>query len=336
MRVLVLGATGFIGGQIARALVARGYAVCALRRQTSSTLALDGLPVDLVTGDLRDRESLLAAMRDAEVVCHAAGYYPPNSLAPRRSLRWAIAGMRAVLESARAAGVRRVVYTSSLSTIGPPPGGRALADERDAYLPGSVADPYFEAKWAMEAEAYRAVASGQDVVVLCPTVVFGPGDVKPTTGTALLALARGLMPAYIEGKTNIVDVRDLAEAHVAALERARSGERYVVGGHNTTVGAALRLAAQVAGVAPPRVRVPSGLALLAAKLGEAASLAIPNQPLLPFSEAIEMIRHGQHYDCGKARRDLGLTDRPLEETLRDSLEWFREHGYLEKNVKRKT
>jgi dihydroflavonol-4-reductase len=328
MQVLVLGATGFLGGQIARALVERGYAVRALRRPSSALRALDGLPVELMTGDLRDRDSLLAAMRGVTAVVHAAGYYPPNSLAPRRALRQAVAGMRAVIECARAAGVERVVYTSSLSTIGRAGAGRALADERDFYLPGSVADPYFEAKWAMEAEAYRAVAAGQDVVVLCPTVVFGPGDVKPTTGTIILALARGLMRAYVEGQINVVDVRDVAQAHMAALERGRSGERYLLGGHNTTVGATMQVAAEILGVPPPRLRLPARAALLGGKLGEAVLLALPNQPFLPLSEAIEMIRHGQHYDCGKAQRELGLTARPIDETLRESVEWFQTHGYL--------
>jgi dihydroflavonol-4-reductase len=328
MRVLVLGATGFIGGQIVRALVERGYAVRALRRSGSSTRVLDGLPIEVAVGDLHDRAALLAAMRSVEAVFHAAGYYPHNSLAPRRALRLATAGMRNVLECARNAGVRRMIYTSSLSTIGPPAAGRVQADERDYYLPGSVADPYFESKWAMESEVYRVAAAGQEVVALCPTAVFGPGDVKPTSGTVLLALARGLLPAYVEGRTNIVDVRDVAQAHVVALERGRSGERYILGGHNTTVGATLTLAARLAGAPAPQVRVPAGLALLAGKLGEVAALALPGRPFLPFNEAIEMIRHGQHYDCAKAQRELGLTGRPIEETLRDSLVWFREHGYL--------
>ncbi len=332
MRVLVLGATGFIGGQIARALLERGHAVRALRRASSSTLAVEGLPVELVRGDLRDRASLLAAMRGVEAVFHAAGYYPPNSLTPRHSVRHAVAGMRAVLECARAAGVSRVVYTSSLSTIGPPTGGRALADERDAYLPGSVAEPYFEVKWAMEAEAYRAVAGGQDVVVICPTAVFGPGDVKPTSGIALLLLARGLMRVYIDGKINIVDGRDLARAHMVALERGRNGERYIVGGNNTTVGEVMRAAARIVGVPPPRLRIPAAAALLVGKLGEVAALAIPGRPLLPFSEAIEMIRHGQHYDLSKARRELDLATRPLDDTLRDTAEWFRAHGYLKREA----
>jgi dihydroflavonol-4-reductase len=328
MRVLVLGATGFIGGQIARALVERGYTARAMRRSGSSTLGLEGLPVEFAYGDLRDRSALLAAMRGAEALFHVAGYYPHNSLAPRRALRRAVADMRQVLECARAADIEKVIYTSSLSTIGPPAPGRALADERDCYLPGSVADPYFEAKWAMESELYRAAAAGQQVVALCPTVVFGPGDVKPTSGTILLMLARGLLPAYVEGRTNIVDVRDVAHAHVAALERGRAGERYILGDHNTTIGAALNLAAQLAGVPAPRARVPAILAQLAGKLGEVAALAIPGRPFLPINETIEMIRHGRHYDCTKARRDLGLASRSLEATLGDSLAWFREHGYL--------
>jgi dihydroflavonol-4-reductase len=330
MHVLVLGATGFIGGQVARALVARGDAVRALRRPSSSLRMLDGLPIELVTGDLRDPASLLAAMHGVEAVVHTAGYYPPNSLAPRRALRLAVAGIRAVLDCARVAGVGRVVYTSSLSTIGRPAGGRSLADERDFYLPGDVADPYFEAKWAMEAEVYRAAAAGQDVVVLCPTVVFGPGDVKPTTGSSILALARGLLRAYVEGDINVVDVRDVAQAHAAALDRGRGGERYILGGHNTTVGATMAVAAEILGVAPPRLRLPGLAALLAGKLGEVALLALPNGPLMPLNEAIEMIRHGQHYDCAKAQRELGLESRPITATLQDSVAWFREHGYLRK------
>jgi dihydroflavonol-4-reductase len=330
MRILVLGATGFIGGQIARALVERGYTVRALRRPGSLTLAIDGLPIEFAIGDLRDRAALLAAMRGVDALIHAAGYYPRNSLAPRRAIRQAVAGMRQVLECARTADIAKVVYTSSLSTIGPPSAGRALADERDYYLPGSVADPYFEAKWAMESELYRAAAAGQQVVALCPTVVFGPGDVKPTTGTLLLMLARGLLPAYVEGRTNVVDVRDVAQAHVAALERGRTGERYILGGHNTSIGATLILAARLVGAPPPRMRLPAALALLAGKLGEVAALAIPRGPFLPFNETIEMIRHGRHYDCTKAQRELGLASRPIEETLRDALEWFREHGYLKK------
>jgi dihydroflavonol-4-reductase len=330
MSILVLGATGFIGGHVARALAERGYTVRALRRSGSSTLALEGVPVEFVYGDLRDRSALRAAMRGAEALFHVAGYYPHSSLAPRRALRRAVAEMRQVLECARAADIQKVIYTSSLSTIGPAGSGRELADESDYYLPGSVADPYFEAKWAMESELYRAAVAGQQVVALCPTVVFGPGDVKPTSGTILLVLARGLLPAYVEGRTNIVDVRDVAHAHMAALERGRPGERYILGGQNTTIGAALTLAAQLAGVPAPRVRVPATLALLAGKLGEAAALAIPGRPFLPFNETIEMIRHGRHYDCAKAQRELGLASRPVEETIGDSLAWFREHGYLER------
>jgi dihydroflavonol-4-reductase len=267
-------------------------------------------------------------MQDIEVVYHAAGFYPWHSLTPRQSMRHAVAQMRMVLDTASTAGVRRIVYTSSLSTIGPARNKYQLADEHDLYVPGSVADPYFETKWAMEAEAYRAVTAGQDIVILCPTMVFGPGDVKPTTGLTMLALARGLIRAYIEGKINIVDVRDLASAQAMALNRGRPGERYIIGGHNTTVGEALGLGARLAGVSPPRRQLPAGLARVAGKIGEIMLLALPRKRFLPLVEPIEMIRRGQHYDCRKAQQALGLVSRPLQDTLRDTLEWFRQHKYL--------
>lgn len=328
MRALVLGATGFIGGQIARTLAAHGHTVRALRRSTSPMLALEDVPAEIVVGDMQHPSSLQAAMRGIDIVFHAAGYYPPNSLAPRAAVRQAAAGMRAVLQAAQTTGVQRIIYTSSLSTIGPAPRGRSLANEHDAYLPGSVAASYFDAKWAMEHEAYRAVAAGQDIVILCPTVVFGPGDVKPTSGIALLGLVRGLMPVYIEGALNVVDVRDLAEAHVAAADHGRNGERYIIGGHNTTVSELVRHTAQIAHIQPPRLRLPANIAMLAGRVGEVAALAIPGRPLLPLSEAIDMIRHGQHYDIGKAQRELGLSTRPLTQTIEDTLTWFRTHGYM--------
>lgn len=329
MQTLVLGATGFIGSNIARALVAHGHRVRVLRRSRSSTLALDGVDVQYVTGDVTDTASLVAAMQGVSAVFHVAGYYPPNSLNSRKAMRIAVAGMRAVLDAAAVAQVQHIIYTSSLSTIGTPTEGRTLSDERDHYLPGSVNNPYFEAKWAMECEAYRAALAGQRVVMLCPTIVFGPGDVKPTSGSAVIALARGMLPAYIDGKTNAIDVRDVAEAHIAALEQGRSGERYILGGRNTTVLALTQTAAQLLGVRVPRRQVSASLAMLVGRASEVAMQALPKKPLFPLTEAIEMIRHGQHYDISKAQGELGLAARPIDEALRDGVAWFRQHGYLD-------
>lgn len=329
MQTLVLGATGFIGSNVARALVAHGHCVRVLRRSHSSTLALDGVDVQYVLGDVSDTASLVAAMQDVQAVFHVAGYYPPNSLNPQKALRMAVAGMRAVLQAARAVHVQHLIYTSSLSTIGIPTDGRTLADEHDYYLPGSVNNPYFEAKWAMECEAYRAALMGQRVVILCPTIVFGPGDVKPTSGSAVIALARGMLPAYIDGKTNAIDVRAVAEAHIAALEQGQSGERYILGGRNTTVLALTQTAAQLLGVRLPRRQVPASLAMLVGRASEVAMQALPKKPLFPLTEAIEMIRHGQHYDINKARSELGLVVRPIDEALRDGVAWFRKYGYLD-------
>ena len=234
IRCCVLGATGFIGGQIARAAVARGWQVRGLRRRPHATGAVGDLEVEWVSGDLADPASLVAAMRGCPLVFHAAAYYPHRARDVWDTVRHGVTGMRNVLAAASAAGVKRLVYTSALTTVGPPSDPRQLAGERDLYTPGSVPLPYFEVKWAMEMEAARATAQGLPVVTLLPTAVFGPGDVKPTTGVILLMVARGQLPVTVEGTINVVDGRDVAAGHVAAAERGRPGRRYILGGHNLT------------------------------------------------------------------------------------------------------
>jgi dihydroflavonol-4-reductase len=325
MDVLVTGATGFLGGAVARAAVGHGLRVRALRR-TDATGALRDLELDWRQGDLLDRASLVRALRGCEVVLHAAGYYPTVTFDRAAALRKGVAGMRHLLSAAAEAGVRRVIYTSTLSTIGRAPEGRA-ADERDQYLPGSVDDTYWEVKWAMEQECWRAVAEGQDVVVTNPTICFGPGDVKPTSGAILLHLARRRLPAFVDGAWNVVDVRDVAEAHVAAITRGRTGHRYVLGGHNLTVSMFLHHAARIFGVPAPRLQLPGAVLQSAALATELAAIVTRRPPLLPL-EGVDMIRHGQHFDCGKAQAELGLRVRPLAETLADALAWFRAEGRL--------
>lgn len=325
MRALVLGATGFIGGAIARSALSAGWEVRGMRRSDSRLDAVRDLSLDWRDGDLLDRASLRAAMDGCEVVFHAAGYYPTVALNRDAALRRGVEGMRNVLAAAKEAGVRRVVYTSSLSTIGSP--DERLADERDHYLPGAVPDPYWEVKWLMEQECYRACVEGLEVVITNPTICFGPGDVKPTSGIAVLLVVRGRLPMYIDGAWNVVDVRDVAEAHLAAAERGRPGQRYILGGHNVSVSILLNAVARAAGVSPPRLLVPTALVRGAAWASELLAVATRRPPLLPI-EGVDMVRFGQHFDCTLAREELGLGSRPLEATVRDAIEWFRAHGYL--------
>lgn len=328
MKALVLGATGFIGGNLVRALLARGHQVRAFRRRPGPALALEGLQVEEAFGDVRSRAAVQAALAGCDVVFHAAGYYPTSGLDLPGALREGAASVRSVLEAARRAGTPRVVYTSSLSTIGRPSEPGRLANETDFYLPGTSGHPYPESKYVMEQEAYRYIAWGLPAVVVCPAAVFGPGDVKPTSGVALLAVARGLLPFYVGGRINAVDVRDVVAAQVAAAERGRVGEKYILGGWNVSVGELIRAMAEAAGVPAPHRRLPEGLVYALAVAGEEVGRLIPGSPAKYLTTGVEQVRSGQYLDSSKAQRELGLARRPLVETFRDSLEWFRSHGYL--------
>lgn len=326
MKALVLGATGMIGGNVARALSDAGFAVRGLKRPASPIWHLQDIPVEWVDGDLMDRSSLEAALEGCRFLFHAAAFYPQHSYDLRGDLRRAVSRLRNVLRAAEKAGVEKVVFTSSLTTIGPPGDADRLADEGDFYLPGSTNSAYFEVKYALEREVLGAVASGLPAVVVNPTVVLGPGDVKPTTGALLVAVGKEQVPVWMPSTVNIVDVRDVAAGQVAALERGRVGERYILGGHNVSVKQALTLAATIAGVRPPRWSV--SLRTVGFVVGLVEGLGrLPLIPPPPLEHAKTM-SHWRPLNTEKARRELGLEPRPLEETFRDSFAWFRAHGYL--------
>jgi len=325
-QALILGSTGCIGNNVTRACLAAGWSVRAFRRATSQTWMLDGLDVEHVVGDLADPDSLASAMRGCDVVFHAAAYYPHHSLDINGSLRDAVLGMRNVLHAAVRTGVGRLIFTSSLTTLGPPSEAGRLADERDFYLPGSTHSAYFESKWAMEAEAWRAIATGLPLIIVNPTAVFGPWDVGPTTGEILLNLAKGRFPVWVDLEANVVDARDVAKGHLLAAERGRVGQRYILGGENLNVRQALTAAAREAGARPPRWRVSLGLISALVRAGEAMG-HLPLIEPLPL-EHLKTMREWRALDCGKAQRELGFVPRPYLETIRDTLAWFKEYKYL--------
>jgi dihydroflavonol-4-reductase len=321
MKVLVIGATGFIGGQIARAAVARGWQVRAMRRDERRVGAIGDLAaqgaIEWCRADLGDADSLTDAMRGCDVVFHAAGYYPASSRDRAGQLRHVRTQMEQVLLAFRQAKSDLLVYTSSLTTIGPPSEPGRMADETDVYQLGSVPSLYFDLKIVME---QMALDSGLPVVALCPTSVFGPGDVKPATGALLIHVARGIVPFYPDGQVNVVDVRDVAAAHVAAVERGRPGERYILGGENMTFRQMLTVAAEQAGRRPPWLRLSPGLVEAAGALGGWLGVL--------GSDMLRAIRYWQPLDTSRACIELGLSPRPFADTVRDALAWFRENGYL--------
>ena len=330
MNVLVLGATGFIGGHIARAALARGWRVRALRRRPDAVGAIGDVAgqIEWIQGELpfqtfevsQDLEGLREAMRGCDVVFHAAAAYPHTARDIAGWVRRSVMQMRAVLAAASDAGVRRLVYTSTLTTIGPPGQPGRLADERDFYAPGTSGSAYYEAKFAMEQEALRAAVQGLPVVILNPAAVFGPGDVKPTTGELILRVAKGQFPFYFQATINAVDGRDVAEAHVAAAECGQVGERYIVGGHNLTLKDGLTIAARAANVAPPRWEIPRKV--IDALIGASNGLR------LPLPENVKTLCFWQPLNSEKAQREFGLSPRAFDETARDTIAWFRENHYL--------
>jgi dihydroflavonol-4-reductase len=324
---LILGATGFIGGQIARAALARGWQVSGVRRRPDAVGDLAGLSIRWLQADLNDPGSLGTALREwlsstvdrpSSVLFHCAGAYPHNAKTMARDVEAARSQMRSVLAAATEADVGRLVYTSSFTTIGTPVEPGRLADERDFYVPGAADDPYYEAKWAMEVEALVAAQAGLPVVVLCPVAVFGPGDVHMAVSQPLLMVAKGRMPFYVDASFSVVDVRDVAEAHLAAAERGHFGERYILSAHNLTLQEGLAEIAHVAGVQPPQFRIG----------GRLLDAVIAAGGLVPGSNAgyLRTARLWRPVSNAKAAAELGLPTRPFAETVADALTWFRARG----------
>ena len=319
-KCLVLGATGFIGGHIARAAAARGWHVRAARRRPGATGAIEDLNVDWAEANLNNRASLIAAMQDCDVVFHAAAAYPHDSRRMEEDVRTAVEQMRNVLAAAEDTGIARLIFTSSFTTIGPPGEPGRWADERDFYRPGSSGDPYYESKWAMEVEALAAAQWGVAALALCPVAVFGPGDVHMSVSETLVMTARGRMPFYVDASLSVIDVRDVAVAHVTAVERGHAGERYILSAHNLTLQEGLAEFARGAGVRPPRIRISPPV----------LNALIAGGQLLPGSPVgyLRTMRLWQPVSNAKAVAELGLTTRPFDETVAGALAWFRARGVL--------
>ncbi len=327
MKALVLGAPGLLGSNLVRALLQKGYSVRAFRRRGKNSPTLEGLPIEMAEGDFTDKGSLLQALEGCDYLFHAGPYFPLRTLPVDEAISRGLADVKTVMVAAEEKGIRRIVYTSTLFQIGPPRVAGELADETCPFETSFRRNPYLMAKQAMEEEVKRRADRGLPVVIVNPTAFFGPYDSRPTSGTQILMIARGQMPAYVEGPLNVIDVRDVAVGEVLALERGRVGERYILGNSNTTQGELNALIARWALVSPPRLKVPWGLARFGARMGEKAMSLLHRDPPIP-SFFVEALYHFQHYNCTKAIQELGLPQNPVEGAIRDALTWFREHRYL--------
>jgi len=303
-----------------------GWQVRGLRRNPGAVGHLGEARVEWYQGNLTDPAALEQAMLGVQVVFHAAAYYPTRN--DHRSVTQQVQYARAEIENVRTAalhaGIERLIFTSTLTTIGHPPvGSNRLANENDHYQPGSLArSGYYEAKYAMEQALLSNLDQNLSVVVLNPTAVFGPGDVHLTLGGLLLAVARGQVKFWLSVPVNAVDVRDVVDAHIQAARFGRPGERYILGGHNMSMQAAIQQVAEVAGVPPPRFEIPLRLLDILVAIDD----ALPGINLT--GNHLRAVRQWQYYDNTKAVSAFNWRPRPFAQTVQDALDWFRTNSYL--------
>lgn len=328
MKALVIGGTGQLGANLVRALLERGHQVRVLHRSASDTFTINGLDIERIVGDLKDGESLRVACEGREVVYHTAGYYPSATIPAEVAKGQALKETAHVLEAVRAARVERLVFASTLTTVGFPKTAGHPANETCQFSTRYTNNPYLMAKAAMEEKILQSAQQGIPAVVVIPTEFFGPYDQQPTSGRHILMVAKGRMPVYIPGRVNVIDVRDVAVAMILGAERGRVGERYLVGHWNTTQQDLNELIAYVVGVAPPCIPVPVALARWGAKVREWTSRSLFRRPPYLPAFVVEMMAHLQHYDCSKAQRELDYPLTAPEKAIEDAVRWFRDNRYL--------
>ena len=324
---LVTGATGFVGSAVARALLRRGFPVRVLARPNSDRRNLANLPVEIAEGTMEDSGSLARAVDGCRYLYHVAADYRIWVPDPVPMFRANVEGTRDLLTAALAAGIERVVYTSSVATLGLVPG-----DSADEETPSSFDDmigPYKQSKFAAE-EAVRELARdrGLPVVIVNPSTPVGPGDVKPTpTGRLIVEAARGQMPAFVDTGLNIVHVDDVADGHLAAAEKGLIGDRYILGGENLTLAEILAEVATAAGRRPPRLRVPHSALLPVAFGAEFAARITGREPFVTL-DGVRMSRKKMYFSSEKASSKLGYRPRPAHRAIADAVAWFEANGYL--------
>ena len=324
MRVLVTGATGFIGGNLVRTLVDRGYDVRALVRRNSNTLALENLGVEEALGDLRDRESIAKALKGCQGVFHCAAMYTFWSRDPSEVYRVNVEGTKIIFEEAERAGVERAVYTSTVSTIGLPKKG--LGTEDTQLRPQDLVGHYKKSKYLGEQEALAAASNGLPVVVVNPAAPIGPWDVKPTpTGGIVLDFLRRKLPVYIGTGMNVIDVEDVATGHILAMEKGVPGQRYILGHRNMTLLEVLLTLEAITGVRAPRVRIPVNLIILLGMIDHLIEgKLLKRKPRIPL-EGMRVAKKPMYVSSAKAVRELGLPQSPVEEALVKAVRWFRDY-----------
>jgi dihydroflavonol-4-reductase len=325
---LVTGASGFVGSAVARAARARGLGLRLLVREASPRKNLEGLEAEVIVGDMADPAALARAMDGATCLFHVAADYRLWARDPEEIVRHNLEGTTAVMTAARAAGVKRIVYTSSVATLGFRTDGRP-SDETLPLAPDEAIGAYKRSKVMAERAVRRMAAEdGLPVVMVSPSTPIGPRDIKPTpTGRIIVEAAQGKMPAFLDTGLNLVHVDDVAEGHMLALEKGRFGENYILGGQDVSLGRFLGDIARAVGRKPPTVSLPRAPLYPLALITEALAQLTGKEPFLT-RDALKMASHHMFFSSAKAERELGYAARPYTLAIADAIAWFREAGYL--------
>lgn len=327
MKAFVTGATGFVGSHVARALADRGATLRLLVRSTSRTDNIAELRAEVASGDLRDPGSLKKAMSGCEFVFHVAADYRLWVRDPEEMYRANVEGTRAIIRAAEESGVRRVIYCSSVATMGFSSDG-TLADENSPVSLAEMVGHYKRSKFMAEQVALEAGRNGANVVVVNPTTPIGEGDIKPTpTGRIIVDFLNKKFPAYVDTGLNLADVREVARGHLLAMEKAVPGERYILGGENLTLKQILDKLAQLTGLPSPTTKVPHAVAMGFAVLDEFFTGTLRGKEPRATVDAVRMGRKKMFASSAKAERELGYKVIPVQDALGRAIAWFQSHGY---------
>ena len=327
MRVFITGATGFVGAHVARSYAAEGAVLRLLTRKSSRLDSLVGLDAEIVVGDLREPMSLGSALEGCDALVHVAADYRLWVRDPKEMYAANVDGTRELLRIARERGVSRVVYTSSVATMGFKSDG-TIVDEDTPVSIDDMIGHYKRSKFLGEQEAIKAARAGQHVMILNPTTPIGPGDAKPTpTGRIIVDFLNKRFPAYVDTGLNLVDVGEVARMHVAALDRGIPGERYILGGENLTLKQILDRMSAITGLPSPTMKVPHAVAMGFAFFDETITGKLRGKEPRATVEAVRMGKKMMFALSVKAERELGFKMSPVYNSLRAAIDWFVEHGY---------
>jgi dihydroflavonol-4-reductase len=327
MAVLVTGATGFLGSHIARKLVEKGNDVKILLRKSSRTANIDNIEAERVYGDVTDLDSLKSAIKGCDTLFHTAGLVSFRKKDHQKMQDINVGGVVNAMKAALDAGVGKVVYTSSVAAVGVDPAG-GIANEQTEFTLESEGIPYLNTKYHGELESLKFVEQGLPLVIVNPSVVVGPGDIYLSSTAFIQWYCKKKFPGYMDGTMNIVDVEDVAEGHLLAAEKGKVGERYILGNTNLTINELFDMLQRLTGVPRPKMKIPYTFALVSGYLVERIlGISFPNYSTMDV-DSVKLSKYKWYVDSSKAEKELGYKKSNIEQSVKKTVDWFKENGYL--------